>query len=244
MLLMWFLASIPLGLSVAGMGGLTWMIRHQGSAIFSWWLVFSTLGVGSVGCVRVFWWVLATTWAHDVCVGIRVVFLMGSGLWGCMVSGMKSMSLSSSSITLLVRYALVSARLAIMCLSMLSSMGPPMSFMKQAAQFVASSLGRIWVALAVVSSSRMSSSLIFIHLTMYSSSSDRYSSWSSPISENSLSNISGQLNGFTSWYLVFAFGVWLILFSSEGSFGEGVMGLDVECSVMSRPSSSCIDLLL
>src|SRR6266436_2684911 len=34
MLLMWFLASIPLGLSVGGVGGLTWMIRHWGLAIF------------------------------------------------------------------------------------------------------------------------------------------------------------------------------------------------------------------
>ncbi len=142
MLLMWFLASIPLGLSVAGMGELTWMIRHQGLAVFSWWLVFGTLGVEGVGCVRVFWWALAATWAQDVCAGIGVVFLMGSGLWGCMVSGMKSMSLSSSSITLLVRYALVSARLVIMCLSMLSSLGLPMSFVMHVAQFTTSRWAR------------------------------------------------------------------------------------------------------
>ncbi|SRR5258708_3831681 len=53
-LLILFLTSMLLGLSAAGMGGLTWMIRHCGSAVFSCWLGCGALQVGCVGWVGFF----------------------------------------------------------------------------------------------------------------------------------------------------------------------------------------------
>ena len=64
------------------------------------------------------------------------------------------------------------------------------------------------------------------------------------MSRKSSSIISGQLYRFIGWYLFLALGVWLALFPSRGSVGEGVTGLDVEWGSKSRPSSSSIALLL
>ncbi len=64
------------------------------------------------------------------------------------------------------------------------------------------------------------------------------------ISGMSSSIISGLLKGLTGWYLFLALGVRLTPLPSGGPLGEGVTGLDVEQSSMSRPSSSSIALLL
>ncbi len=53
MLFIWLCASILFGLSVASMGGLTWIIRQQGLAIFSWVVGQCFAGAGLGGCVRV-----------------------------------------------------------------------------------------------------------------------------------------------------------------------------------------------
>src|SRR5258708_7752872 len=171
MSLIWFLASILLGLSMAGIGGLTCIIRHCGSAVFSGFFICGVLDVVCLGCARDLWWALAATWAQDVWVGIGAVFFSGSVLCGCIVSGVMSMFSRSNSMTLLVRYALVSARLLMMCLSMLASPVPPMSFVTYVAQSAAPSLGQMWLSLAIISSSSMSSSFILIHSIVSSSSS-------------------------------------------------------------------------
>ncbi len=93
------------------------MIRQHGLAVFSGVFVCGALGKVCMGWVGDLLWALAATWAQDIWVGIGVVLLSGSGPQGCIISGSMFMSFHSSSTILLVKYALVSARLLMMCLS-------------------------------------------------------------------------------------------------------------------------------
>src|SRR5258708_21631568 len=106
MLFIWWCTSIPLGLSVARMGGLTWIIRHWGSAVFSWVMGCCFVGVVLAGWVGALQWASVATWAQEGWVGAYVIFLTGCGSWGswgCMVSGVKLLFLSSSLTIFLVR---------------------------------------------------------------------------------------------------------------------------------------------
>src|SRR5258707_2769386 len=109
--LIFFLTSIPLALSSARIGGWTWMIRHWGSAVGSWGI--AQVGVG-LGCFRLLVWLGlggdAVTWAHDLgsFAAIGVAFVLRSCSCGCVVWE----AFASSSFSFLVRYALVSARYA------------------------------------------------------------------------------------------------------------------------------------
>src|SRR5258708_13538505 len=80
MSLIWFLASIPLGLSMARIGGLTCIIRHRRSAVFSGFFVCGVLDVECLVCAGDLWWSLAATWAQYVWVGIGPVFFSDSVL--------------------------------------------------------------------------------------------------------------------------------------------------------------------
>ncbi len=86
-----------------------------------------------------------------------------------MISGSMLYFMCSSSTILLVRYALVSTKFEIMCLSMLSFPVGSARFVKYPAQSAAFSLAQIGVPLASVSSSSMSSSFILICLIAHSS---------------------------------------------------------------------------
>ncbi len=171
------------------------------------------------------------------------VFL-GVVLCSCMVLGSMLYFMCSSSTILLVKYALVSTKFEIMCLSMLSFLVGSVRFVKYLAQSTMFSLAQIRVPLASISSSSMSSSFILIHLIMHSLSIVSCSSGGPSSSGMSLSIISGLLKGLTGWYLFLALGVQLTLLPSGGPLGEGVTGLDVEQGSISRLSSSSIALLL
>src|SRR5258708_40170635 len=133
----------------------------------------------------------------------------------------------SSSPILLVRYTLVSAKFAMVCLSMLVFLVVPVRFMTSTAQSVVASMSHIGVFLAASSSSSMSSSLILIWSKVHLSLIDICMSGGPSMSGMSLSTISGQLKGFTGWYLAFTLGVWLFPYPSGRSVGEGMTGLDV-----------------
>ena len=77
MLLIQLCASIPLGLSVAGMGGLTWIIKQWGSAVFSWVLKHCFVGVGLEGWVHDLVCASVATWAQEGWVSVGVDFLAG-----------------------------------------------------------------------------------------------------------------------------------------------------------------------
>ncbi len=175
--------------------------------------------------------------AQVIWVGFGVGFLFWIGSCGHMVSSSLSLFACSRSPILFIRYALVSA------LSMLLFLVAPVSLMTSAAQSAASSMSQIRVFLAASSSSNISSSLILIQSNVHSSSIVICSSGGLSIPGTSLSIMSWQLKGFTGWCLAFALGVWLFPYPSRGPMGEGVAGLDVGWSSMSRPSSSSIALL-
>ena len=159
MLLIWFLTSMPLGLSMAEISGLTWMIKHRGLAVFPWWVGCGVLCAGCAGWVGNLWWAFAATPAQVGWVGVGIGFLLGGGPWGCVISGSMLLVVHSSSTILLVKYALVSTRLLMVCLSMLSFLVALVMFIMYLAQLAASSLSHIRVPLADASSSSISSSL-------------------------------------------------------------------------------------